>query len=176
MANQDYSPDIFDEYTRRQYVAKAPTRNPYGDAEEPIKFTEMDIYTRVRILQQLSTWTFGNVDRIRGMMSQDEDHLSWRMEPLGWDKDDRAYFVLDDNRLYRRSDVPVSPPTPPPKPKAQSTSKAKKGSKSKGTRSSKRRKTDEVDDDEPDSMDIDTEGGAKDDTIMTVGDDANNDE
>jgi hypothetical protein len=42
-----YSPEIFDEYTRRQYVAKAPERNPFGTEEEPAKFTEFDIFTKV---------------------------------------------------------------------------------------------------------------------------------
>lgn len=131
------------------------------------------------MLQQLSTWTFGNVDRLRGMMPQDEDHLNWRIEPLGWDKDDRSYFVLDDNRLYRRSDEPVAPPTPPPKPKAKSKSKSKskKSSRSKGTRSSKRRKTEDFEEEEeeeeemkaePEAVDGDAEAGA-DDTEMTNG-------
>lgn len=57
-----------------------------------------------------------------------------RIEPLGWDRDDRALYILDDNRLYRQTDPP--PPAPPPKPKAKAKSK-----KSRGTRSSKRRKT-----------------------------------
>jgi hypothetical protein len=47
----DFSPEIFDEYTRRQYVAKAPHRNPYGVAEEPTKFADFDIFTKVRIYQ-----------------------------------------------------------------------------------------------------------------------------
>lgn len=55
------------------------------------------------------------------------------MEPTGWDADERAIFVLDDNRLYRRTD----PPPPAPPPKAKSKAKARK---SRGTRSSKRRK------------------------------------
>jgi hypothetical protein len=42
------SPEIFDEYTRRQYVAKAPERNPYGIEEEPAKFMEFDTFTKVR--------------------------------------------------------------------------------------------------------------------------------
>jgi hypothetical protein len=42
------SPEIFDEYTRRQYVTKAPERNPYGIEEEPAKFMEFDIFTKVR--------------------------------------------------------------------------------------------------------------------------------
>lgn len=40
-------PEIFDEYTRRQYVAKAPDRNPFGTEEEPAKFTEFDVFTKV---------------------------------------------------------------------------------------------------------------------------------
>lgn len=42
-----YRPELFDEYTRRQYVAKAPHRNPFGIEEEPEKFAEFDIFTKV---------------------------------------------------------------------------------------------------------------------------------
>lgn len=43
----DDSPDIFDEYTRRQYVAKAPQRNPFGTEQEPLKFADFDAFTKV---------------------------------------------------------------------------------------------------------------------------------
>lgn len=43
------SPEIFDEYTRRQYVAKAPLRNPFGTDEEPKKFLDFDVFTKVNI-------------------------------------------------------------------------------------------------------------------------------
>lgn len=76
-------------------------RNPFGDDEEPTKFNDLDVFTKIRVLQQLSTWTFFNETRIRERMPEDEDHLMWRMDPLGWDKEDRSYFVLDDNRMYR---------------------------------------------------------------------------
>lgn len=33
-----------------------------------------------------------------------------RIEPYGWDRQDRTYFVLDDNRLYRLTDAPPPPP------------------------------------------------------------------
>lgn len=71
--------EIFDEYARRQYVAKAPQRNPFGVDEEPKKFNDMDTFTKVRILQQLSTWTLGNADRIREKMPEqkDIDQTSW---------------------------------------------------------------------------------------------------
>ena len=72
------SPEIFDEYTRRQYVAKAPQRNPFGIDEIPNKFDEFDIFTKIRVLQQLSTWTFHNPDRIRErMVGTDSEQTNW---------------------------------------------------------------------------------------------------
>lgn len=96
-----------------------------------------------------------------------------RIEPFGWDTEDRIYFLLDDDRLYRRTDPPIPEP---PKKKAKAKPK-----KSKSTRSSKRRKLstpltddglDEEDEDateEPaaeaeqhtNSLDTDTFGGMK---------------
>lgn len=61
------------------------------------------------------------------------DQLLQRMEPTGWDSEDRILFVLDDNRLYRQTDPP--PPPEPKKPKAKAKSR-----KSKGSRTSKRQK------------------------------------
>lgn len=71
--------DLFDEYTRRQYEAKAPARNPFGVEEEPAKFLEFDVFTKVRVLHQLSVWTLGNVDRIRQQMPEEteRDQTTW---------------------------------------------------------------------------------------------------
>ncbi|QIX02067.1 hypothetical protein AMS68_007584 [Peltaster fructicola] len=145
-SHRGLTPSIFSEYTRRQYLAKLPSQNPFGDEEEPIPFNDLDVFARIRVLQQLSTWTLGNAERIRGLMTEGEDELNWRMEPLGWDADDRAYFVLDDNRLYRRTDEPPPPPTPQTKTKSKPASKKKKPAPkpSRGTRTSKRRKIDET--------------------------------
>ena len=65
-----------------------------------------------------------------------------RIEEVGYDKEDRLYFVLDDNRLYRRTDpaLPATPPPPVRKPKA----KSKQGRAA--ARASKRRKVAEKDD------------------------------
>lgn len=72
------SPEIFDEYARRQYVAKAPQRNPFGVEEEPIKFNDMDTFTKIRVLHQLSVWTLGNADRIKDKMGLTEkQQTSW---------------------------------------------------------------------------------------------------
>ncbi|KAF2722831.1 hypothetical protein K431DRAFT_265967 [Polychaeton citri CBS 116435] len=163
-SHRGLTPEIFDEYTRRQYVAKAPQRNPYGEDEEPKKFDDFDVFTKIKVLYQLSVWTFGNVDRMRGLMGEDADHLNWRMEPLGWDKDDNEYYVLDDNRLYRRSDLPIPPPQPKPKPKKAPSKK----SRGRATRSSKRIKLEET----PEAEDEDEQNGAvQDDTVLTNGKD-----
>lgn len=72
------SPAIFDEYTRRQFVAKAPERNPFGDEEEPNRFDDFDIFTKIRVLQQLSTWTLNNPNSIRERLAAtDSEQTLW---------------------------------------------------------------------------------------------------
>jgi hypothetical protein len=71
-------PDIFDEYTRRQFVAKAPNRNPFGTEEEPNRFDDFDVYTKIKVLQQLSTWTLNNPNSIRERLSAtDSEQTLW---------------------------------------------------------------------------------------------------
>jgi hypothetical protein len=71
-------PEIFDEYTRRQFVAKAPNRNPFGTEEEPNRFNDFDIYTKIRVLQQLSTWTLNNPNSIRERLNAtDNEQTLW---------------------------------------------------------------------------------------------------
>ena len=103
----------------------------------------------------LSQWTLINANSIKEKMelSEKDQASDWRIEPCGWDRDDRTYFVLDDNRLYRRSDPPVETLNPP-KPKNSTKTTESKSTKAKlksrppptrGTRASKRIKTDHYD-------------------------------
>lgn len=70
--------DNYDEYTRRQFVAKAPLRNPYGTDEDPNKFADFDVFTKIRVLHQLSTWTLWNAERMRGLMEEkDNEQTQW---------------------------------------------------------------------------------------------------
>lgn len=69
-----YRRDNFDEYTRRQYNAKAPhLKNPFGYEEEPKKFNDFDVFLKLRVLHQLSVWTFWNPDRIREKMPEQRE-------------------------------------------------------------------------------------------------------
>ncbi|KAI9758150.1 MAG: hypothetical protein M4579_003182 [Chaenotheca gracillima] len=120
-SHRGLTPDMFDEYTRRQYESKLPTRNPFGTEETPKSFTEFDVLLKIRVLYQLSQWTMVHSERIRERMPEQKDteQSYWRVEPTGWDADERTYYVLDDNRLYRCTD-PEPPPPPAPKPKKNS--------------------------------------------------------
>lgn len=71
--------DIWDEYTRRQYQAKAPHLNPYGEEEQPRKFRDFDIFQKIRVLHQLTVWTFWNPDRLRERMA-DHPHEAQQLE------------------------------------------------------------------------------------------------
>ncbi|KAI0543111.1 hypothetical protein GGR58DRAFT_9587 [Xylaria digitata] len=127
--------DLFDEYTRRQYVAKAPDRNPFGNGETPARFNDFDPLLKIRVLQQLAQWVMLHPERIREKMDEQKpsDQTDWRIEPTGWDSEDRTYYILDDNRLYRST--PAPPPSQVWKPK-KNTKKARAAA-----RASKRRRT-----------------------------------
>jgi hypothetical protein len=97
------------------------------------------------------------------------------MEEFGWDRDDRSYYLFDDDRLYRRTEPPL-PPAPKAKPKANS-----KKAQAARRRASKRQRIEEsktpeveeeaVDDDAekqqepiqgtPSGPDVETLGGYK---------------
>jgi hypothetical protein len=64
----------FDEYTRRQYNAKAPHLvNPFGYDEEPNKFRDFDVFLKLQVLHRLSQWTLWNPDRIREKMPEQKE-------------------------------------------------------------------------------------------------------
>jgi hypothetical protein len=81
--------DIFDSQARKQYLDKAPDRNPFGDDETPLPFRDFDVFTKVcclaypqphvlmavqiRVLQQLTQWTMIYPDRIRDKMEEQKD-------------------------------------------------------------------------------------------------------
>ncbi|GAP90287.1 putative PHD-finger domain-containing protein [Rosellinia necatrix] len=127
--------DLFDEYTRRQYVTKAPDHNPFGVDESPAKFNDFHALLKIRVLQQLTQWVMLHPERIREKMDEQKpsDQTDWRIEPSGWDSEDRTYYILDDNRLYRMT--PPSPTLQAWKPK-KNTKKAKAAA-----RASKRQRT-----------------------------------
>ncbi|KAI1436295.1 hypothetical protein GGR50DRAFT_239275 [Xylaria sp. CBS 124048] len=148
--------DLFNEYTRRQYVAKAPDRNPFGTDESPANFNDFDALLKIRVLQQLTQWVMLHPERIREKMDEQKpsDQTEWRIEPTGWDSEDRTYYILDDNRLYRMTPAPPTVPTWKPK---KNTKKAKAAA-----RATKRRRTLRQTAQSRDAGDEDLESGVED--------------
>ncbi len=83
------------------------------------------------------------------------------MEPLGWDAQDRSYFVLDDDRLYRKTEPPPAKLQPKPSPKKSKTTKSNKRKRTSTVKSESERDEHEPHmDDDPQAED-DGFGGMK---------------
>ncbi|GKU02254.1 hypothetical protein FLAG1_04461 [Fusarium langsethiae] len=100
--------EIFDDQVRKQFANRSPNYNPFDSADAPLKFNDFDIFTKIKVMQQLTQWVMIHPERIRDKMEEQKDaeQTSWRIEPYGWDANDRTYFVLDDNRIYRLTEAP----------------------------------------------------------------------
>lgn len=151
--------DLFDEYTRRQYLAKAPDRNPFGTGESPARFDDFDALLKIRVLQQLTQWVMLHPERIREKMDEQKpsDQTDWRIEPSGWDSEDRTYYILDDNRLYRLTPAPPTLPAWKPKKNTKKAKAAARASKRRRTSRSATQTHDTIDDE----LTSDTEEGTK---------------
>ena len=66
-------------------MAKAPNRNPFGTEEEPLKFADFDVFTKLRVLFQLSQWTLINAERMRERMpeAKDTEQTQWVGSQMG---------------------------------------------------------------------------------------------
>lgn len=109
------------------------------------------------MLHQISVWTFtrpnlirdkmGNVDMAEEMswvglplffVFKLESGLTWiflslqRMDPCGYDSKDHTYYILDDNRLYRRGPLNLNPPARKAKPKPKRRTKRRRVSTTSG--------------------------------------------
>ncbi|VUC20281.1 unnamed protein product [Clonostachys rosea] len=143
--------EILSSQAQKLYLSRAPERNPFGTEDTALNFQDFDVFTKITVLQQLTQWVMIHPERFRDKMEEqrDVDQATWRIEPYGWDSEDRTYFVLDDNRVYRLTEAP---PAPPPKPKK------KRKSFRAGRRTSKRRRTEQGNCSQPDeTMEIDEE-------------------
>lgn len=90
------------------------------------------------------------------------------MDEFGWDKDDRTYYVLDDNRLYRRTDPPL-PTDSSWKPKANTLKAQAARRRDRKRRRTRQSSTPDVEDDEESRLDGETEGDKKADNEDTLG-------
>ncbi|KAK6529207.1 hypothetical protein TWF281_008390 [Arthrobotrys megalospora] len=136
--------EMFDDYTRRQYIHRRSPVNPFGTDPLPISFYHLEPEERVRVLHQLAMWIISNTDSFRSKVDPHKvmDHTDWRIDPIGWDSKGNTYYQFDNGYLYCRTE-----PLPPVYQKWKSR-------KSTGSRSVKRRKvTAEEENEDPISPD-----------------------
>ena len=62
------SNDLFDEYARRQFVAKDPNYNPFGRDETPARFDEFDVFTKVRLATRA---VYPSINAVHQTLTQD---------------------------------------------------------------------------------------------------------
>ncbi len=86
-----------------------------------------------------------------------------RIEPYGWDRHDRTYFVLDDNRLYRLTEAPA----PPPKPK-KNTKKARAAQRASKRRRASSGVASDADDASGEASDAESPAAPEDDGLGTM--------
>ncbi|AAW42093.1 hypothetical protein CNBC6970 [Cryptococcus deneoformans B-3501A] len=112
------------EQLRKQYLKRAPETTLLGTVEEPVEWAALGLSQKVGILHQLCEWQMDDPARFRGLLKTEDDAVSWRIEPVGWDKSGNIYWLFDDNRLW----IQRTPPLPPAPPK-KSSLKAKRALK-----------------------------------------------
>lgn len=116
-----HSHDLFDEYTRRQYISKAPDLNPFSTDEAPIRFVDFDIFTKVsyktprpklsqltqhsqiRVLHQMTQFIMMNPDKLRERTEEQKDteQTNWVSGGLGIPVPDCRLTLQPENRTLR---------------------------------------------------------------------------
>lgn len=112
------------ENLRKQYSKRAPEGNVLGTIDEPVDWATLGLGQKVQIFWELCEWQLADPARFRGLLKNEDEATSWRIDPIGWDKVGNTYYLFDDNRLW----VQRLPP-PPPRPPKKTSQKAKRALK-----------------------------------------------
>lgn len=71
----------------------------------PIDFTQYPLQNKILILHYLcESLLYLRPEIMCGKMDED-DVVELRVNPIGWDAQSRTYYLFDDNRLYRESEM-----------------------------------------------------------------------
>lgn len=77
-----HSLENWDKTVRTQYEYKAKDKpHPYGTDEEPNRFRNFHVFTKLRVLYRLAQWTFHNPDHIRKHFASETD---WDDQYMDW--------------------------------------------------------------------------------------------
>lgn len=126
--------DAWQDALRREWDARADDVTPHvlGTDDAPVAWASLDVKAQLDLLHALCEWQLERPDRLRRLVGTDEDAVSWRVDPAGWDREGNTYWLFDDNRLWvqrappkpkkRKAPAPkraakkrAAPPPPPPR-------------------------------------------------------------
>ncbi|KAM6504385.1 hypothetical protein JOM56_001328 [Amanita muscaria] len=112
--------------------ASSTTSNEFND------WDRLSMLQKLDSIQLLTEWQFQNPSRLRTLMKCEDEGASWRIEPIGHDKQKNAYWLIGPDRLWIQRTHPRRPKKKRSM-KQNTTNHARKDS----FRDSKRRRVDE---------------------------------
>ncbi|KIP10978.1 hypothetical protein PHLGIDRAFT_125116 [Phlebiopsis gigantea 11061_1 CR5-6] len=102
-----------------------------ADEVESKNWLDLSMLEKLDSLHLVTEWQFQNPHRLRSLMKDDGDHGLWRVEPIGYDTKQNAYWLIGPDRLWIQRKPPRPPAPPKRKRKAAPTKTASKVSASK---------------------------------------------
>ncbi|KAJ9478727.1 PHD-finger motif containing protein [Pseudozyma hubeiensis] len=116
--------DNWQHHLRAQFnLRDVDATSRFGTSEQPVEWAQLSLEDKIATLHDLCEWQLMDPERFRKLVKSEEDITTWRVSPIGWDANDNAYWLFDDNRIW------IQRPQPFPKPPAKTRAPAKKGSK-----------------------------------------------
>ncbi|KAL0852066.1 hypothetical protein ABMA28_000317 [Loxostege sticticalis] len=122
LGNNDISAFNYQMYLRRLFRRKCQETGRYNPFNTDIDFQFLPLRTKVEILYALCDFRLDAEDVFDLFKNLEAESL--RVEPLGWDDNDSAYWYFYGTRLYREDVIK--------KPKGKSKKKKNKDSKKRG--------------------------------------------
>ncbi|GAO46684.1 hypothetical protein G7K_0908-t1 [Saitoella complicata NRRL Y-17804] len=145
-SNRGITESNVDEFVNRQWERRRPHQpSPYRPpptedeketgaepATELRTWMELSLDEKLDVLWRLCEFQMDNPERFRERMGagmSEQEQLGWRIDPIGFDYLGWSYYLLDDNRLYRRYEHVPDDEEKAPKKKtpARATRKRKRG-------------------------------------------------
>ncbi|KAF8638187.1 hypothetical protein AX17_002384 [Amanita inopinata Kibby_2008] len=83
----------------------------YSDGKEPKDWHDLSMLEKLDSLHLLTEWQFQHPMKFRTLMKSDDETASWRIEPIGYDKQKNAYWLIGSDRLWIQRAPPSAPRT-----------------------------------------------------------------
>ncbi|KAF8348992.1 hypothetical protein F5887DRAFT_545100 [Amanita rubescens] len=74
----------------------------------PDDWFKLSMIQKLDSMHLLTEWHFQHPIRLRTLMKSDDEEASWRIEPVGYDKQSNAYWFIGSDRLWIQRTLPKS--------------------------------------------------------------------